>query len=382
MIGASDMKFLNITRHKFIFYPLFILMIVCLLFTIILLSTGNVGRAGLPFVFSFVSAAFFVKGTERWKGSAFTFWVFAFLAAAMYFPWLFTNWGGFNTKHLVLPLIMLIMFGMGTKLSISDFIKEFKHPKGIIIGTVLVYTIMPLAGFILTRFFSLDPAVAVGVILIGCCPGGVASNVMTYLANGNVALSVTITTFATLISPIATPLLMQLLAGELLEVSFLAMMLTILKIIIAPIVLGLILNRILRDKRKWLDKILPYFSMIAIIFFVTIVVAHNRDQLIVVGLVLLLISVIHNFLGLSLGYWFSKLMGMNERDCRTISLEVGLKNGGLGMGLALDALKSPAASFAPIVFGKWMNIAGSALANYWREKPAGKEKVASKSILN
>ena len=366
------MKFLTTTGLKFIFYSLFILMIVCLLLTIILLSTGNIARSGLPFVFSFVFAALSVRGTERWKGSAFTFWVFAFLAAAMYFPWLFTNWFGFNTKHLVLPLIMLIMFGMGTKLSISDFIKEFEHPKGIIVGTVLAYTIMPLAGLILTKFFSLDPAIAVGVVLIGSCPGGVASNVMTYLANGNVALSVTITTFATLISPIATPLLMQLLAGELLDVSFSDMMFTILKIIIAPIVLGLIVNKLLRDKKKWLDKILPYFSMIAIIFFVTIVVAHYRDQLVVVGLVLLLISVIHNFLGLSLGYWFSKLIGMNERDCRTISMEVGLKNGGLGMGLALDALKSPAASFAPIVFGKWMNIAGSALANYWREKPADK----------
>jgi BASS family bile acid:Na+ symporter len=364
------MKFLTATGRKFIFYPLFVLIIICLLFTIVLVSTGNIARAGLPFVFSFVFAALFVRENKRWRGSAFTFWVFAFLAAAMYFPWLFTNWVGFNTKHLVLPLIMLIMFGMGTKLSISDFIKEFKHPKGIVIGTVLGYTIMPLAGLLLTKFFSLDPAVAVGVILIGSCPGGVASNVMTYLANGNVALSVTITTFATLISPIATPLLMHLLAGELLDVSFSAMMFTILKIIIAPVVLGLIVNKLLRDKRKLLDKILPYFSMIAIIFFVTIVVAHYRDQLVIVGLILLLISVIHNSLGLTLGYWLSKLSGMNERDCRTISIEVGLKNGGLGMGLALDALKSPAASFAPIVFGKWMNIAGSAIANYWRERPA------------
>jgi len=364
------MRFLTVTKRKIIFYPLFFFMVICLVATVVLISTGNIARAGIPFVFSFVSGAFFVMGTERWKGSAFTFWVFAFLAAAMYFPWLFTNWLGFNTKHLVLPLIMLIMFGMGTKLSIGDFIREFKRPKGIIIGTLLVYTIMPVVGWILTKFFTLDPAVAVGVILIGCCPGGVASNVMTYLANGNVALSVTITTFATLISPIATPLLMQLLAGELLEVSLLAMMTTILKIIIAPIVLGLIVNKLLREKKKWLNKILPYFSMVAIILFVTIVVAHYRDQLIVVGLILLFISVIHNFLGLSFGYWFSKLLGMNERDCRTISIEVGLKNGGLGMGLALDALKSPAASFAPIVFGKWMNIAGSALANYWREKPA------------
>ena len=118
------MKFLTATRRNFIFYPLFVLIIICLLFTIVLLSTGNISRAGLPFVFSFVFAALSVRGNKRWRGSAFTFWVFAFLAAAMYFPWLFTNWVGFNTKHLVLPLIMLIMFGMGTKLSISDFIKE------------------------------------------------------------------------------------------------------------------------------------------------------------------------------------------------------------------------------------------------------------------
>ena len=143
--------------------------------------------------------------------------------------------------------------------------------------------------------------------------------------------------------------------------------------IILPIVAGLIVNKILRNRKQWLDRILPFLSMIAILFFVTIVVAHYRDRLLVVGLALIGASIIHNFFGYILGYWTGKAIGLNERDCRTMAIEVGLKNGGMGMGIAIDSLKSPDAALAPIIFGKWMNISGSALANYWRQKPAKDE---------
>ena len=345
------------------------LSIISSIITIIMIASGNGARAGVPLVSALVFMAFYARGTRILKGSAFTFWVFAFLAAAMYFPRLFTYWG-FNTMKLVKPLIQLIMFGMGTKLSAGDFTRELKRPKGLLIGTFLVFTIMPVAGLLIARSFGFEPEVAAGVILIGSCPGGVASNVMTFLANGNLALSVSITTFATLISPVITPLLMKIFAGKLIDIDFIGMMISIFKLIILPVVAGLIVNKLLRGRKKWLDRILPLFSMCAILIFVTIVVAHYRDKLLVVGLALIGASIVHNFLGYITGYWSSKAIGLSERDCRTVAIEVGLKNGGMGMGIAIDVLKSPDAALAPIIFGKWMNISGSTLANYWRQKPA------------
>ena len=349
-------------------YSLFLgISIISLLTTIIYMALGKGAQAGVPFVSMLVATALYSRESGKLKGSAFTFWIFAFLAAAMYFPWVFTNWG-FNTMVLVVPLIQLIMFGMGTKLSVGDFIHEFKRPKGLMIGTLLVFSIMPVAGFVIAKGFGFQPEIAAGVILIGACPGGVASNVMTFLANGNVALSVSITAFATLISPVLTPLLMKIFAGRLIDVPFLGMMQSIMKMIILPIVAGLIVNKLLRNRKQWLDRILPLLSMIAILFFVTIVVAHYRDRLLVVGLALIGASIIHNFFGYILGYWKGKAIGLNERDSRTMAIEVGLKNGGMGMGIAIDSLKSTDAALAPIIFGKWMNISGSALANYWRQK--------------
>jgi bile acid:Na+ symporter, BASS family len=347
--------------------------ILSLLAVILLVATGSGAKSGIPFVAMFASMALYARGTRVLRGSSFTFWVFTFLAAAMYFPWLFTNWG-FNTKRLVVPLIQLIMFGMGTKLSVGDFVREFKRPKALIVGTFLIFAIMPLAGFVVAKVFRFEPEIAAGVILIGSCPGGVASNVMAYLANGNIALSVSLTAFATLVSPIVTPLLMKIFAGRLIDIAFFGMMISILKMIILPIAAGLIVNKILHGRKRWFDRILPLLSMTAILFFVTIVVAHYRDELLVVGLALLGAAIVHNFIGYVLGYWAARAAGLSETDCRTISIEVGLKNGGMGMGLALDVLKSPDAAFAPIIFGKWMNISGSALANFWRQKPVKSEE--------
>jgi len=191
---------------------------------------------------------------------------------------------------------------------------------------------------------------------------------MTFLAEGNLALSVSLTACATLISPVVTPLLMKLFAGKLIHIAFMGMMVSILKMIIVPIVAGLLVNKLLRERQNVINRILPLVSMIAIISIATIVVAHYRDQLLVVGLALIGASIIHNFFGYLLGYWMSRLVGLTERDCRTLAIEVGLKNAGMGMGLAIDVLKSPDATLAPVIFGKWMNISGSTLANYWRQK--------------
>jgi len=337
--------------------------------TVLLLVLGRAGETGIPFVATLFFMAFSVRGTRRFKGSSFTFLVFAFLAAGMYFPGLFTVWFGFDTRKLVVPLIQIIMFGMGTKLSITDFGREFKRPKPFITGTVLVFTVMPAAGLLVAKMFGFRPEITVGFILIGSCPGGVASNVITYLANGNVALSVSLTAFATLISPIVTPALMKLFAHKLLFIPFTGMMLSIMNMIILPIVAGLIVNRLLRGRGKLLDRLLPLLSMGAIILVVTVIVAHFRDELLAAGLAIIGGTIVHNFIGYGAGYGVSRLMGLDERDARTISIEVGLKNGGMGMGLAVDVLKSPDAALAPVIFGKWMNISGSALANYWRQKP-------------
>jgi BASS family bile acid:Na+ symporter len=343
---------------------------------IILLILGRGTDTGVPVVGMLSALAVAAQWEKRLGISSFTFWVFAFLAAALYFPAVFTFWFGFDTRKLVVPLIQIIMFGMGTKLSIGDFVREFRRPKAFVVGTVLVYTVMPLAGLLIARTFGFSPEVAAGVILIGSCPGGAASNVMAYLANGNVALSVSLTAFATLISPVATPLLMQLFAGKLITIPFMGMMISILNMIVLPIAAGLVVNRLLRDRKRWLDKLLPLLSMLAIILVVTVVVAHFRDQLLKVGLALVAASIVHNFIGYILGYWGGRAVGLDERDCRTVAIEVGLKNGSMGMGLALNVLKSADAALAPIIFGKWMNISGSILAGYWRQHPAEEKKPA------
>jgi len=403
---------------------------------ILLFLIGDISSAGIPLTLGFVGAALYGFVNPKIRKLSFTFWVFAFLSAAMYYPFLFTDWG-FNTKILVIPMLQLIMFGMGTKLSLNDFKAELSKPKAIIIGTIMAFGIMPIIGVLVVSLFNFPPEIAVGVILIGCCPGGAASNVMVYLANGNVALSVSVTTITTLLTPIVTPALMKIFAGQLIEISFLKMMFSSFNLIIVPIAAGLVCNKILYGKAEWLkndrniiliailtlvlaifiielefssdyavlkpgfilgliltsivsftkvivdffkgpsnwmDKILPSVSMFSILLFVTIVVALNRDKLLVVGLLLVFASIIHNTLGFVLGYWGSRAVGLSVQDSRTLSIEVALKNGGLGMGLALEALGSANAALAPIVFGKWMNISGSAIANYWRDKPTGDEK--------
>ncbi|WP_242158220.1 bile acid:sodium symporter family protein [Aestuariivivens sediminis] len=419
-------------KSKLILVVLFVFLIT----TVYQLFIGSIQNAGIPMLGLFIVLALYGYVHKRLKSMSFTFWVFAFLIAAMYYPFLFTDWG-FNTKILVIPMLQLIMFGMGTKLSFGDFKEELSKPKGVITGTVMAFGIMPLLGVFVVKLFNFPPDIAIGVILIGCCPGGASSNVMAFLAKGNVALSVSVTTVTTLVTPIVTPALMKLLANEMIEISFIKMMLSSFNLIIVPIAAGLICNKILygnsdwikkkhnvltvailaglmvflilavpfltsltvikpglilglslisivsltklivkyfNGPQNWMDKILPSLSMFSIVLFVTIVVALNRDKLLVVGLFLVAASAIHNLFGFILGYSCSRLVGLSKRDSRTLSIEVALKNGGLGMGLALEALGSANAALAPIVFGKWMNISGSALANYWRVKRVDDEE--------
>ena len=340
-----------------------------LLFLVIvgMMLTGNLDKAGLLFLIFFATLAFGFSGYEALNGLVFTTMIFAGVSAALYYPHYFTSIGDFKLTVLIIPLIQIIMFGMGTQMGIKDFAAVFKTPRGVVIGIVAQLLIMPLVGFALAKTSNFPPEIAAGIVLIGCSPSGVASNVMAYLANANLALSITITSIATLLAPFLTPLLMKFLAGEFIEINVLDMMWSITKMIIIPIGAGLLFNRLF--KTKWLDKAMPIVSMLAIGLIITIITAAGRDSLLDIGGVLMLLVLIHNLFGYFLGYGFARVFKMPEQDCRTIAIEVGMQNGGLASGIANSLGKIATMGLAPAVFGPLMNITGSVLASFWRERP-------------
>jgi BASS family bile acid:Na+ symporter len=237
------------TETSFLRYFKFVF-VVCAAAVVIMLTTGHRGALGPALIVMFASLALYFMSHPFLKSFAFTVWVFAFVTASMVYPAAFMTWFGFNLGILIVPLIQIIMFGMGTTLSVADFGRVFKMPWPVFVGFVLQFSVMPLTGLTLAKAFGFDAEVAAGVVLIGSCPGGVASNLMTYLAGGNVALSVTMTSCSTLASPIMTPFLMKVLAGQFIEVKFLGMMFDIINMIIVPIVAGLVANRILYSRHK------------------------------------------------------------------------------------------------------------------------------------
>tara|TARA_R110000764_G_scaffold35363_4_gene79096 strand:- start:605 stop:1405 length:801 start_codon:yes stop_codon:yes gene_type:complete len=261
------------------------------------------------------------------------------------------------------------MFGMGTSMRISDFAEVVKAPKGVMVGVTAQLGIMPIMGFVLAKFSNFPPEIAAGIVLIGCSPSGVASNVMAYLAKANLALSITITSISTLLAPFVTPLLMKLLAGEFIEIDVMDMMWSIIKMIILPLGAGILLNQLRGDKGKWLDQALPVISMLGIGLIIVVITAAGRDSLLDIGGILMLLVLIHNLFGYTLGYWYARLLRLNEQDSRTIALEVGMQNGGLASGIANSLGKIATMGLAPAVFGPLMNITGSILASYWHKRP-------------
>ena len=324
--------------------------------------------AGLLLVLFFGSLALFFRGYEILKGYAFTIMIFAAVSAAMYYPQYFIQIGDFKLSKLIIPLMQVIMFGMGTTLSLKDFGRVMQMPKGVIVGVVAQYSIMPFIGWALTKIFTFPPEIAAGIILIGSCPSGLASNVMSYLARANVALSVTLTALATLMAPLMTPMLMQLLAGQYVAIDFWGMVVDITKIIIVPVGAGLVFNHFLHGKFKVLDSIMPVISMLGIGLIIVVITSAGRDSLLVVGPLLILACFIHNAAGYTIGYWASRALRMPERDCRTVALEVGLQNAGLGSGLALAMGKLSTVGLAPAIFSPIMNSTGSTLALWWRAR--------------
>jgi bile acid:Na+ symporter, BASS family len=344
----------------------------------------NGAVAGQFLALSLALLAMRMQVSVHGKTFAFTFWVLAFVAQAFSFPTVFQDWPTGPAKNYIAPLIQVIMFGMGTTLSLGDFARVLLLPKSVAIGMSLQFLVMPLVGFLLAYAFGFSPEIAAGVILIGSCPGGVASNVIAYLARADVALSVTLTACSTLMSPLMTPLAMGLLADSQVEVSFVKMMGTILEITIAPIVAGLIVSYFLQWMRwrgPWLDQILSAIAMFAICVVIGIIVAQSRDDLFQVGPALVVVAVVHNAIGYGLGYVGAKTCRLDEATSRTIAIEVGMQNGGMASALAINVLNSPPAALAGAIFGPWMSISGSVLASWWRQHPPAISSPANEQLV-
>ncbi|MFA4870561.1 MAG: bile acid:sodium symporter family protein [Pedobacter sp.] len=390
-----------------------------------------------------VTMAIGIGALDALKNYQYTAWIIAAVVAGMVYPAAFLKWGSVDlrNKWLILVVVQFVMFGMGIQMSMRDFTGLGSSGKGVIIGLLCHFSIMPLMGYLLTRVFHFETEIAAGIILIGSCSSGLASNVMTYIARANLVLSVAVTALATLVAPFMTPLLMKLLAGTLIEIKFFNMMMEIIKIMIVPIgaalvhdylksaspkgwkitkliatiailwllalplglwsgfekvfstngmesveifsffigafLVGLIYH-LLATKFTNLDQMMPYISMFGIVYFTTVTTAAGRDNLLKVGFILFLASVIHNGAGYFFGYVLSRVFGLDKRSARTIAFEVGLQNGGMASGLAGSMGKLGTVGLAAAVFSPWMNISGSILANYWR-KQALKEEELEKS---
>lgn len=348
--------------------------IACLVGALGMVIAGRGADAGPLLITFFLALAISFRGYQHLKGFSYTVIILAAVTTSLYYPGPFIELNGFRLANLIKPLLMIIMFGMGTSMSIHDFAGVIKMPKGVFIGVVSHFIIMPLLGFTLANLSGFHPEIAAGIILIGCSPNGMASNVISYLAKANLALSITITAVSTMLAPLVTPLLMKLLAGEFVEIKVLDMMWEIIEIVIIPIAAGLVFNKLFAGKVAWLDKLMPLVSMAGIALIIVVITAAGRDSLLNIGPALVLIVLIHNLCGYTLGYWCGRLFKMSERDCRTMAIEVGMQNGGLASGLAKAMGKIATVGLAPAIFGPLMNVTGSILASYWHRKPPEREK--------
>jgi len=266
------------------------------------------------------------------------------------------------------PMLGVIMFGMGLTLSLQDCRVVLSRPKDILIGCLAQFTVMPLLAMGLSWLFSLPQELALGVILVGCCPGGTASNVITYLAKGDLALSVGMTAASTLLALLLTPLLVWLMAGTMVEVDTVGMLLSIVYVVIAPIVIGLLCQRFLPKVTQSVVPYLPAFSSLAIALVVGIIVSHNADRLLVGGLVVVGVVMLHNLCGLGFGYLIGRLLGLAEPKKRALSIEVGMQNSGLASSLAtLHFAAYPLATIPGAIFSVWHNISGAAVAFLYRK---------------
>ena len=264
------------------------------------------------------------------------------------------------------PILGLIMFGMGLTLSAHDFRVVFSRPKDVLIGCLAQFTVMPFLAWFFTKLFVLPDELALGVMLVGCCPGGTSSNVITYLAKGDLALSVGMTATSTVLAPVLTPLLVWLLAGTMVDVDTIGMLQSILYVVIVPIIVGLLCQRFLPELTKKTVPYLPAFSSLMIALVVVIVVSHTADKLLAGGLIVILVVMLHNLLGLGTGFLIGKLLRLPRPKCVAISIEVGMQNSGLASSLAvLHFAAYPLATIPGAIFSVWHNISGALAARFY-----------------
>ena len=306
--------------------------------------------------------------------------ILACAAVAFAFPAAFTGWGGVKLTSLVVPAIQLIMFGMGTTLSLGDFLRVVKRPWAVVTGVFLQFLVMPVVGFMLAKALGFSGELAAGCVLVGSVAGGTASNVIAFLAKADVALSVTMTCCSTLLSPFVTPLAMKVLAGCFVEIDATKMMFEILKVVIVPMLAGGIVHRILRrqfDEHKAIcDKALSVLSMVGICYTILALTAPSRDTFASAGVLIIFAAIVHNTVGYASGYWLTRFVGrfahLGEAEARTVAIEVGMQNGGMAGALAVGVLGSAVAALPANVFSIWMNFSGSVLASIWsRGLPVG-----------
>lgn len=276
-------------------------------------------------------------------------------------------------------LLGVVMFGMGMTLRMEDFKLVFSRPKDVLIGCVAQFTIMPGLAWILAKAFALPPELAVGVVLVGTCPGGTSSNVMTYLAKGDVALSVAMTMTTTVLAPFVTPALTWALAGAWIDISLEAMMVSIVKMVVVPIVLGIFVNHFFGDFVQKAVKVLPLVSVIAIVLIVGGVVSVSAQKILETGVLVMAVVVCHNMLGYAVGYLLAKGVKLNVAKSKAISIEVGMQNSGLATALAV-AHFGPVAAIPGAIFSVWHNISGSLAANYLADKTDAAEDAAKPSL--
>ncbi|MDC0609158.1 bile acid:sodium symporter family protein [Vibrio sp.] len=296
----------------------------------------------------------------------FPLWAIVFSLAAYFSPETFTS-----LKSNIVPLLMIIMLAMGLTLKPEDFANVLKNKKAVTIGLILQFTIMPLVALLVSMALGFSAELTVGMVLVGSVAGGTSSNVMCYLAKGDVALSISMTAISTLLGVIVTPLLVEFLAGKAVDVPVSGMLLSLVKIVMVPVLIGIVVNSFMHSVTKKLEPVLPLISMLAIVLIIAIVVALNVGQLSQIGPIVALAVILHNSIGLTAGYWICKALGFEERTCRTIAFEVGLQNSGLATALAMKFF-TPASAVAGTIFSIWHNLSGSMLAGYWSRKQSVK----------
>jgi BASS family bile acid:Na+ symporter len=300
--------------------------------------------------------------------SLFPLWALLVSVLAYLAPELFAGW-----KSAIVPLLGLVMFGMGMTLTAGNFAEVLRRPGIVLLGTALQFLVMPAAAWLVALALGLPPMVAAGLVLVGSCPGGTASNVVCYLARGDVALSITLTTVSTLLAVVATPALTLFYAGAQVPVPADLMLMSIAKIVLLPVLGGVLVNRFAGRRLASVKHLFPLLSVVAIVVIIAIIVALNHDHLAVMGPAVAVAVMLHNGIGLAVGYGLPRLLGQDVHICRTLAIEVGMQNSGLAVALAVKYF-SPAAALPGALFSVWHNLSGSLLAGGWRHRDRGQPR--------